>query len=49
MLVTGLRIDGQNAVIPASQPTATYRRRIHPKRALGIGITANSLQLAHMK
>jgi Contact-dependent growth inhibition CdiA C-terminal domain len=39
--VTGLRIDGKNAVIPPSRPTVMYRRRIHPKRALAIGITAN--------
>ena len=47
--MTGRRIDGQNAVIPPSRPTVTYRLRILQKRALGISITVNLFQLTLMR
>jgi hypothetical protein len=49
MLVTSLRIGSPNTGTPLRWAVITYRRVIHPKRALGISITANSFQLALMK
>jgi hypothetical protein len=44
MLMTSLRIESPNTVMPPRWAVITYRREIHPKRALGISITLNSLR-----
>jgi hypothetical protein len=49
MLVMSLGIDRPNTLMPPRWAAITHRREIHPKRALGISITANSFQLALMK
>jgi hypothetical protein len=49
ILVRSLRIDSPNTGTPPRWAIITHRREIHPKRALGISITANSFQLALMK